>query len=325
MALVSAESVDKVAELRWQNPRMRASAIARQVGVSRERVRQILVQLRLPTRFPIQSKLCRNCSVKIPRKNVSDLCRKCRQEEVTLICDECGQQYSVLRSREKAKQKRGHKHRFCSRECVGKWTGKHYGRGVRTRKLDWDRVRGLRELGYSQSQIAQEVGISTSYVSKLVKKLGLARCRRGSVRKHDWGEVGRLRGLGYTYRQITRVLGVPEQTVGWILRRLGLTRKTTRGILDYENYRFATMNPGARIEAITKGSLYLSNDGSYTCFAGFKLVFWGKEEKRRRLKFRCPAALGKCHCLFRSSCSLSSYGRTFYIPMNPPSEPSPAS
>jgi hypothetical protein len=73
------------------------------------------------------------------------------------------------------------------------------------------------------------------------------------------------------------------------------------------------MNPRGRIEAITKGSLYLSNDGNYTCFAGFKVVYWGKEEKRGRLKFRCPAALGKCHCLFRSSCSSSFYGRTFYL------------
>ncbi|MBM4463870.1 MAG: hypothetical protein FJ012_11210 [Chloroflexi bacterium] len=31
------------------------------------------------------------------------------------------------------------------------------------------------------------------------------------------------------------------------------------------------------------------------------------------IKFRCPAALGKCQCLFRSTCSQSRYGRTFYL------------
>ncbi len=82
---------------------------------------------------------------------------------------------------------------------------------------------------------------------------------------------------------------------------------------SYENYRFAieeakvapiiALNPRGKVDAITKGSLYLSNDGTYTCFAGFKVVYWGKEEKRGRLKFRCPAALGKCECLFRSACS----------------------
>ena len=90
-----------------------------------------------------------------------------------------------------------------------------------------------------------------------------------------------------------------------------------------ENYRFAiedmsiapviALNPRGRVDAITKGSLYLSDDGTYTCFASFKVVYWGKDKKRGRLKFRCPAALGKCQCLFRSTCSLSSYGRTFYL------------
>ena len=92
---------------------------------------------------------------------------------------------------------------------------------------------------------------------------------------------------------------------------------------SYENYRFAiedigaipiiALNPRSRIDAITDGSLYLSDDGSYTCFAGFKAVYWGKDKKRGRLKFRCPAALGRCQCLFRSSCSLSAYGKTFYL------------
>jgi transposase len=92
---------------------------------------------------------------------------------------------------------------------------------------------------------------------------------------------------------------------------------------SYENYRFAIEDIGAapiialnlrgRVDAITSSSLYLANDGSYTCLAGFKVVYWGKDRKRGRLKFRCPAALGKCQCLFRSSCSFSDYGRTFYL------------
>lgn len=92
---------------------------------------------------------------------------------------------------------------------------------------------------------------------------------------------------------------------------------------NHEIYRFAiedigvspiiALNPRGRVEAITSSSLYLTDDGSYTCFAGFKVVYWGKEEKRGRLKFRCPQALGKCQCLFRPDCSQSSYGRTFYL------------
>ena len=92
---------------------------------------------------------------------------------------------------------------------------------------------------------------------------------------------------------------------------------------SYENYRFAiedmeiapiiALNPRGRVDAITDGSLYLSGDGTYTCYAGFKVVYWGKDKGRGRLKFRCPAALGRCQCLFRPTCSLSSYGKTFYL------------
>jgi hypothetical protein len=92
---------------------------------------------------------------------------------------------------------------------------------------------------------------------------------------------------------------------------------------SYGNYRFVIEDIGAapiialnhrgRVDAITQGSLYLSGEGKYTCVAGFEVVYWGLDKKRGRLKFRCPAALSKCQCLFRSTCSLTSYGRTFYL------------
>ncbi len=52
---------------------------------------------------------------------------------------------------------------------------------------------------------------------------------------------------------------------------------------SYENYHFAildieaapiiALNPRDRVDAITDGSLYLSGDGTYTCLAGFKVVY----------------------------------------------------
>jgi hypothetical protein len=95
---------------------------------------------------------------------------------------------------------------------------------------------------------------------------------------------------------------------------------------SHENYRFAikeaqvapiiALNPRGGVDALTSNSLQLAKDGSYTCMAGHKVIYWGKEEKRGRLKFRCPAAVGKCDCLFRSTCSQSQYGRTFYLNPN---------
>jgi transposase len=92
---------------------------------------------------------------------------------------------------------------------------------------------------------------------------------------------------------------------------------------DHKNYRFAVkeahvapiiaINPRNGVDALTSNSLRLDKDGNYICLAGHKVIYWGKEEKRSRLKFRCPAAVGKCECLFRSTCSQSKYGRTFYL------------
>jgi hypothetical protein len=92
---------------------------------------------------------------------------------------------------------------------------------------------------------------------------------------------------------------------------------------SYENYRFVIQDVGAApiialnrrngADALSVGSLLISPEGRYTCLAGVRVVYWGKDPKRGRLKFRCPAALGKYQCLFRSTCSLSSYGRTFYL------------
>jgi transposase len=94
----------------------------------------------------------------------------------------------------------------------------------------------------------------------------------------------------------------------------------------HENYRFAineahvtpiiALNPRGGVDALTANSLQLAKDGSYTCMAGHKVIYWGREEKRGRLKFRCPAAVGKCDCLFRATCSKSQYGRTFYLNPN---------
>jgi IS5 family transposase len=94
----------------------------------------------------------------------------------------------------------------------------------------------------------------------------------------------------------------------------------------YENYRFPIEEMGVAPiialnrrngpDALTVGELTLSPDGKYTCLAGFPVVYWGKEPQRNRLKFRCPAVLGKCQCLFQSICSPSSYGRTFYLHPN---------
>lgn len=100
------------------------------------------------------------------------------------------------------------------------------------------------------------------------------------------------------------------------------TTSMDSGYDDYNNYRFAVqekiapiiaLNPRSGVNMQSLRSLNLSEDGSYHCKAGFKMVYSGKDEKRSRLKYRCPAAMGRCECLFRSECSKSAYGRTIYL------------
>ena len=73
------------------------------------------------------------------------------------------------------------------------------------------------------------------------------------------------------------------------------------------------LNNRARINPVLTGKLTVSPDGKILGPTGCNLVYWGYCKTRNRHKFRCPAALNKCKCLFLNVCSKSNYGRTFYI------------
>ena len=73
------------------------------------------------------------------------------------------------------------------------------------------------------------------------------------------------------------------------------------------------LNERGGINPLLSGELSISTDGKIVGPAGCPLVYWGFDPNRNRLKFRCPAAVKKFNCLFKKSCSKSSYGRTFYI------------
>jgi hypothetical protein len=54
----------------------------------------------------------------------------------------------------------------------------------------------------------------------------------------------------------------------------------------------------------------IDQDGVPVCPIGRKMSFWGKCSGRQRVKWRCPAKVGKWEC--PHPCSPSDYGRTFY-------------
>lgn len=91
------------------------------------------------------------------------------------------------------------------------------------------------------------------------------------------------------------------------------------GHLNYQLLSELNINPIIALNERTKtyplltGELHISQDGKIQGPANCDLVYWGYCKSRNRHKFRCPAVLGKCTCLFLTACSDSKYGRTFYI------------
>ncbi len=58
----------------------------------------------------------------------------------------------------------------------------------------------------------------------------------------------------------------------------------------------------------------LSKDGIPICPDGHDMINWGFERKRYRIKYRCPAIVGKvCNCPLFSACNKTLYGRTVYV------------
>ena len=165
----------KVAELRQQNPKIKAVDMAKQLGTSKEWIGCVLTRLGLPTNFRAERRFCSSCGKRIDSRGRTGLCKTCRKRTyTTLICEMCKREYQVLLSQFRKNQKRGYQHHFCGRRCMALYRWKTNVLGMH-RKFDWDRVRSLRESGYSLSQIAREIGSSPSYICGITRKLGLPR------------------------------------------------------------------------------------------------------------------------------------------------------
>nr|WP_245590402.1 DDE transposase [Aneurinibacillus terranovensis] len=69
------------------------------------------------------------------------------------------------------------------------------------------------------------------------------------------------------------------------------------------------LNP-RKATQFTYNEMDIGLDGVPICPIGRKMMNWGKEAKRYRRKWRCPAKVGKWEC--PHPCSTSDYGRTFH-------------
>ncbi len=119
----------KVWRLRLENPRLPAVEIARSVGVSRERIRQILLALHMPTRIEAEPvKWCRMCG--IPIHKLKTFCsRECRSQAHTIAvtCYGCGIVFVLRRAIYRVRKGRNHPARLWhSRACWSVHHGKHH-------------------------------------------------------------------------------------------------------------------------------------------------------------------------------------------------------
>lgn len=122
-----------VADMRSQNPTMKAIDIAERLDITRGYVRLILLGLGLPTRFDTLKKRCEVCSVELGRNNKSGLCCQHSWENfrVHLTCDNCGKTFWRRKKEMNLKRHRNQQFYFCRRDCtnakLGPWLGVTYG------------------------------------------------------------------------------------------------------------------------------------------------------------------------------------------------------
>jgi AraC-like DNA-binding protein len=118
----------QVIELRSANLSMTMSEIARRVGMSRQRVFQILREAGLPTKHCVNIKKyqCLECGAVSPHKFCSDECKK-KWQQIPIICNGCGKLF-FRNVTQFLHNYRKHSHAlFCSKSCAHKWLVETYG------------------------------------------------------------------------------------------------------------------------------------------------------------------------------------------------------
>lgn len=182
---------DRVIELKNDNRFITQVEIGNEVGVSRERVRQILNKVGLNNASEIREKkkrerTCAYCGNPRSRNNHKYCSRACacKAHRVDVTCEECGSTVNRTLSETKVYEnyRNRHKHFFCDRVCFGKWVGKNYGFGTypehtgRTRKYDYEKIINMKESGYGNKVIAGMIGAPEGTIACIIH-----RCRKGEV------------------------------------------------------------------------------------------------------------------------------------------------
>jgi DNA-binding XRE family transcriptional regulator/endogenous inhibitor of DNA gyrase (YacG/DUF329 family) len=117
----------RVKDLRSADLHMKMSEIAKIIGISRQRVFQILQEEELLTKQHVKKCLyaCPVCGRITSHKFCSEECRK-EWLQIPVICSECGNLFIRRRSKFMNSYPHHNNALFCSKKCTGKWLNKNY-------------------------------------------------------------------------------------------------------------------------------------------------------------------------------------------------------
>lgn len=167
---------EKVVELQKQFPHYKPREIGTILGITKERVRQILIETGNYNRCKKQYKhKCNQCGKLTNNKCFCSI--KCSKEfhQGEFICDQCGKIFSRAIYRVMANVRNGNaEHSFCSNECKALWMVAHRSsqRGtVRSRKYDYDMVwKKHLETGFGCSRLGKLLNIDAGAVNNILKR-----------------------------------------------------------------------------------------------------------------------------------------------------------
>jgi len=122
---------EQVKKLRISNLFMSMSAIARLIGISRQRVFQILQEEGLPTKHLVKpvnkdQYSCLVCGKISTNKFCSNEC-KTQWHQIPVVCTRCGKLFFRNVHRFLANYRDHSDTVFCSRNCQSRWIGEYYG------------------------------------------------------------------------------------------------------------------------------------------------------------------------------------------------------
>lgn len=138
---MSSTTQDVILYIRNVHPTISTINLSVLLGVSRQRINQILKKNNLPTNTRTLN-LCAYCSTpcRKPLKYCSSTCRS-EAKRLDFTCEECGIVFQRTVTYANARAKRGYKHTWCSKHCQGKTLGRLHGWNTGSTKYNYKRVK----------------------------------------------------------------------------------------------------------------------------------------------------------------------------------------